>query len=99
MPGQIRAISAHFRRKRQPACQDFQPEPRWLRANAHRTGRDLSNLPYYIAFNRWKSACIVHGVYARYMEGKKSTEGIDLDLLKSRIDLSLELADEAIQKA
>ncbi len=66
---------------------------------AHRTGRDLSNLPYYIAFNRWKSACIVHGVYARYMEGKKSTEGIDLDLLKSRIDLSLELADEAIQKA
>ena len=66
---------------------------------AQRTGRDLSNLPYYIAFNRWKTACIVHGVYARYMQGKKSTEGVDLDLLKSRIDLSLELANEAIQKA
>ncbi len=66
---------------------------------AHRTGRDLSNLPYYIAFNRWKTACIVHGVYARYMQGKKSTEGVDLELLKSRIDLSLELADEAIQNA
>lgn len=66
---------------------------------ADRTGRDLSNLPYYIAFNRWKTACIVHGVYARYMQGKKSTEGVDLELLKSRIDLSLELADEAIQNA
>jgi aminoglycoside phosphotransferase (APT) family kinase protein len=66
---------------------------------AHRTGRDLSNLPYYIAFNRWKTACIVHGVYARYMQGKKSTEGVDLELLKSRIDLSLALADEAIQNA
>ena len=65
---------------------------------AEKTGRDLSNLPYYIAFNRWKTACIVHGVYARYMEGKKSTDGVDLPTLKSRIDLSLTLAEEAINQ-
>ena len=65
---------------------------------AEKTGRDLSNLPYYIAFNRWKTACIVHGVYARYMEGKKSTDGVDLPTLKSRIDLSLTLAEEAIHQ-
>ena len=64
---------------------------------AQRTGRDLSNLPYYIAFNRWKTACLVHGVYARYMPGKKSTEGVDLALLKSRHDLSLVMANEACQ--
>ncbi len=63
---------------------------------AARTGRDLSQLNYYVGFNRWKSAAIVHGVYARYMEGKKSTEGIELDELRTRITLSLDRAEEAI---
>lgn len=65
---------------------------------ADRTGRDLANINYYIGFNRWKSACIVHGVYARYLEGKKSTEGIDLPALKSRIELSLDFAEQAINR-
>jgi hypothetical protein len=51
-----------------------------------------------VGFNRWKTACIVHGVYARYMEGKKSTEGVDLDTLRLRIDLSLSLAQEAVDQ-
>jgi aminoglycoside phosphotransferase (APT) family kinase protein len=33
---------------------------------ARRTGRDLSDLPYYIAFARWRGACIGAGVVARY---------------------------------
>jgi len=65
---------------------------------AARTGRDLSNLNYYIGFNRWKTACIIHGVYARYMEGKKSTEGVGLDELRDRITYSLALAEEAINQ-
>lgn len=63
---------------------------------AQRTGRDLSHLDYYIGFNRWKSACIVHGVYARYMEGKKSSDGVDLEELRSSIDRSLSLAEQAV---
>ena len=63
-----------------------------------RTKRDLSNLDYYTAFNRWKSACIVHGLYARYMEGKKSSEGVDLEHMRSRIDGSLVLAEEAVNR-
>ena len=50
-----------------------------------RTGRDLSRLPYYTAFNRWKSAAIIHGVYARYLEGQKSSEGVDLAALRAQI--------------
>ena len=46
---------------------------------AERTGRDLSMLDYYVGFNRWKTAAIVHGVYARYCEGKKSSDDVDLD--------------------
>jgi aminoglycoside phosphotransferase (APT) family kinase protein len=65
---------------------------------AARTGRDLSKLDYYVGFNRWKSAAIVHGVYARYMAGQKSTEGVDLVGLKAGIDRSLTLAEEAIAR-
>lgn len=65
---------------------------------ADRTGRDLSRLDYYVGFNRWKSACIVHGVYARYMEGKKSSDGIDLEHMRSRIEGSLILAEQAVNR-
>ena len=81
-----------------PSLEGFPPRSVLAQRYAERTGRDLSNLSYYVAFNRWKSACIVHGVYARYMEGKKSTEGVDLETLRTRIDLSLELAVEAIDR-
>jgi aminoglycoside phosphotransferase (APT) family kinase protein len=56
------------------------------------TGADLSELAYYRAFNSWKTACILHGVYARYRAGQKSTEGVDLDSLFSRIGASLDAA-------
>jgi len=65
---------------------------------AERTGRDLSRLGYYVGFNRWKSAAIVHGVYARYMEGKKSTAGVDLVGLRRSIDRSLELSEQAVAR-
>lgn len=65
---------------------------------AEQTGRDLSRLDYYIGFNRWKTAAIVHGVYARYREGKKSTDGVDLEEMRERISRSLTLAEEAVQR-
>jgi aminoglycoside phosphotransferase (APT) family kinase protein len=65
---------------------------------AERTGRDLSLLDYYVGFNRWKSAAIVHGVYARYLEGKKSSVGVDLPALKAQILRSLEQAEQAVQR-
>ncbi len=33
------------------------------------SGRDVSQLGFYIAFGYWKLACIVEGVYARYLGG------------------------------
>lgn len=65
---------------------------------AARTGRDLSRLDFYIGFNRWKSAAIVHGVYARYMEGKKSTDGVDMAGLKRGILQSLAQAEAAVDR-
>jgi len=65
---------------------------------AARTGRDISGLDFYIGFNWWKSAMIIHGVYARYLTGKKSTEGVDLADLRERIERSLDQAEAAINR-
>lgn len=62
---------------------------------AERTGRDCSGIDFYVSFNHWKTVCIIQGVYARYMAGQKSTEGVDLESLLQRRDRSLELAAEA----
>ncbi len=80
------------------AAPGFPPREALLERYAERTGRDLSHLDYYVGFNRWKSAAIVHGVYARYMEGKKSTEGVNLDEMRQRIVRTLDLAEEAVSR-
>jgi aminoglycoside phosphotransferase (APT) family kinase protein len=36
---------------------------------AERSGRDLSDVDYYVAFGYWKLACILEGVHARYRAG------------------------------
>ncbi|MFK7917335.1 MAG: phosphotransferase family protein [Ilumatobacter sp.] len=63
-----------------------------IAAYAERTGADLSDLGFYRAFNSFKTACILHGVYARYRLGMKSTDGVDMDGLFDRIVQSIELA-------
>ncbi len=65
---------------------------------AAKTGCNLDLLDYYVGFNRWKGAAIIHGVYARYMAGKKSTEGIDLERLFERMRHSMTLAEQACDR-
>lgn len=36
---------------------------------AEKSGRDISQLDFYVAFAYWKLACIIEGVYARYVGG------------------------------
>lgn len=42
---------------------------------AELSGRDVSNLPYWVAFSRWRSACIGAGVQARYLSGHMADDG------------------------
>jgi aminoglycoside phosphotransferase (APT) family kinase protein len=60
---------------------------------AELTGVDLDQLGYYRAFNYFKTACILHGVYARYLEGKKSSDGVDLPALRERMIAAVNLAE------
>src|SRR5256885_2147492 len=42
---------------------------------AARSGRNLDDLSYWMAFNAWRSSCIVQGVYHRYITGKMAARG------------------------
>jgi aminoglycoside phosphotransferase (APT) family kinase protein len=46
---------------------------------AERSGRDLSQLDFYVALGYWKLAIILEGVYARYTAGGygKVNEGVE----------------------
>jgi aminoglycoside phosphotransferase (APT) family kinase protein len=87
-----------FRANPPTALPGFPSRAELAQRYAQRTGRDLSRLDYYVAFNRWKSAAIVHGVYARYMAGKKSTEGVDMEGLRARIENFLALSQQAVAR-
>ena len=51
---------------------------------AEGSGRSLDDLSYWMAFNAWRSACIVQGVYSRYVDGKMAAHGDeDIDALRA----------------
>jgi aminoglycoside phosphotransferase (APT) family kinase protein len=49
------------------------------------TGRDLSQLDFYLAFAYWKLACILEGVYARYVAGAMGDDGFDFSVYPDSI--------------
>lgn len=65
---------------------------------SERTGFPVDLLDYYVGFNHWKTAAILHGVYARYRAGQKSTEGVDMDSLREGILKALDGAERAIAR-
>lgn len=62
-------------------------------------GRDVSNLPYWLGFSRWRSACIGAGVRARYEAGLMGDDGFLSDLADSvgRGQRMAEAAREALR--
>ncbi|MVZ99624.1 phosphotransferase [Actinomadura sp. LD22] len=58
------------------------------------SGRDVSGLPYWVAFAHWRSACIGAGVQARYLAGHMAEDGY-LAEARERADLGIELAEKA----
>jgi aminoglycoside phosphotransferase (APT) family kinase protein len=52
------------------------------------SGRDLSDLNYYLAFAAWKLACIMEGVYVRYAAGAMGAGKDEAEFLGSRVEES-----------
>ncbi len=68
-----------------------------LRVYAERSGRDVANIGYYIAFNHWKTACIIQGVLSRYMAGARGDAGdVDLEAFERSIQTRAIAAEQAL---
>jgi aminoglycoside phosphotransferase (APT) family kinase protein len=62
---------------------------------AERSGRDLSDLDFYVAFASWRIAVILEGVYARTRAGAYGDRLQD-DAMPRAIDALVQRASEAL---
>lgn len=62
------------------------------------SGRDLSLLPFYVSFAYWKLACILQGVYYRYVGGALgSRDPAELEPFNVQIDSAAARAAECLE--
>ena len=76
------------------AAPGFTPRAEIVARYARLSGRDVSDLPYWVAFSRWRGACIGAGVRARYVHGDMADDGYLQTALK-RGDDGIRLAEAA----
>ncbi len=69
-----------------------------LDAYAKASGRDLSQVDYYVALGFWKLACIVEGVYARYAGGSMGSDGGGFEGFKHQVEHCARQAAEAVAR-
>jgi len=62
------------------------------------SGRDLSQLPFYVSFAYWKLACILEGVYARYLGGALGVrDQAELEPFKLQVDGAAAMAEATLE--
>lgn len=62
---------------------------------AKQSSRDVSGIQFYVAFQLWRSAVIMEGVYARYLHGAMGADAVPSDQLAFLERSTVELADRA----
>lgn len=76
----------------------FLPRRDLLDRYAKRSGRNVSLIDFYVAFSFWKSACIVEGVYARYLGGALGKTPVNLDEFRVQVEVLTELAEKTARQ-
>jgi aminoglycoside phosphotransferase (APT) family kinase protein len=61
------------------------------------SGRDLERLDFYVAFGYWKLACILQGVYARYVGGAAAGDRSSIDGFGPSIVRLAEMAQQTLE--
>lgn len=51
------------------------------------SGTDIADISYYLGFARWKLACVVEGIVARYRSGAMGDSVIDLEMMEAQTRL------------
>jgi aminoglycoside phosphotransferase (APT) family kinase protein len=65
---------------------------------AETSGRDISQLDYYVSFAYWKLACILEGVYARYLGGALGEQDpSSLEMFKLQVDAAAANAEQRLE--
>ena len=76
----------------------------WNRARtaeryAEVSGRDLTDLDFYVAFGFWKLACVLEGVYARYLGGALGDrDESELAPFKAQVDSAAAMAAQTLER-
>jgi aminoglycoside phosphotransferase (APT) family kinase protein len=65
---------------------------------AEASGRDLSDIDFYIAFGYWKLACIVEGVYARYVGGAMGSDAKGFEGFAVQVERCAQAAADAVAR-
>ena len=64
------------------------------------SGRDVSGLDFYVAFGFWKLACVLEGVYARYVGGALGVrDPAELQVFKDQVDAAAAMAARRLERA
>jgi len=65
---------------------------------ADQTGRDVSDVQYYVAFGSFRLAVIAEGVYARYLHGVMGDDKVDLEQMKAGVEVTAQAAIDALDQ-
>ena len=66
---------------------------------AQASGRDISHLDFYVSFAYWKLACIIEGVYARYISGAMGEHDPQtFDAFKTQVETAAEKAEQLLSR-
>ena len=80
------------------AVEGFPNRAELLERYAETSGRDAGDIDFYIAFGFWKLACILEGVYARYLGGAMGSGREGFELFKVQVERSAANAAEIAQR-
>jgi aminoglycoside phosphotransferase (APT) family kinase protein len=76
----------------------FQTRDEVRRLYEERSGRDLSQVDYFVALGLWKLAIILEGVYARYSGGQYGKADDEFKAFAEIVERLAEAADDSLKK-
>jgi aminoglycoside phosphotransferase (APT) family kinase protein len=63
------------------------------------SGRDLDAIDFYVAFAFWKLACILEGVYSRYLGGALGdVDRQEIAAFRVQVERAAELAERYVER-
>ena len=65
---------------------------------ARASGRDVSAVDFYVAFGYWKLACIVEGVYTRYVNGAMGSDASGFEGFAVQVERCADAAADAVSR-